>query len=98
MSENKDEKAKKANLIEFLSQKTALPSDVLTGDFRLEIRGRNSVITCGCRRILEYSPEKIVLAAKGFAVGIIGQRLICTTYHEGAICIEGYVERVEFDL
>ena len=88
---------KKAGLIEILSQKTALPSDALTGDFRLEIRGRNSAIVCGCRKILKYEPQNVVLSAKGFNVAIFGERLICTAYHEGAVCIEGYIIGVQFD-
>ena len=88
---------KKASIIEFLSVKASLPSDVLAGDFRLEIRGRNSVIVCGCKRIQKYSPTEIILSAKDFDVAIIGERLICTAYHEGAICVEGYVTKVNFD-
>ena len=94
MSNKKD---KKASLIEFLSLKTALPSDALTGNFRLEIRGRNNAIVCGCRRILKYTPEEIILSAKDFNVTIFGQRLVCTAYHEGAVCVEGYVVGVDFD-
>ena len=88
---------KKNALIEFLSAKTSLPSDMLAGDFRLEIRGRNNAIICGCRRILKYTPQEIGLLAKGFTVAIIGERLVCTSYHEGAVCIEGYIYGVEFD-
>ena len=88
---------KRASIIEFLSVKASLPSDALSGDFRLEIRGRNSVIVCGCRRIQKYTPTEIVLSSKDFDVAIIGERLICTAYHEGAICIEGYVTDVKFD-
>ena len=89
---------KKASIIEFLSVKASLPSDALAGDFRLEIRGRNSVIVCGCRRIQKYTPTEIVLSAKDFDVAIIGERLVCTAYHEGAICLEGYIVGVKFDL
>ena len=88
---------KKSSLIEFLSVKASLPSDALAGDFRLEIRGRNSVIVCGCKRILKYTPTEIVLSAKDFEVAIMGERLICTAYHDGAICVEGYVMGIEFD-
>ena len=92
MSKSND---KKAGLIEVLSQKTALPSDALMGDFRLEIRGRNSAIVCGCRKILKYEPQCIVLSAKGFDLTLVGERLICTAYHEGAVCIEGYITGIE---
>lgn len=88
---------KKSALVDFLTQKTWLPSDALAGEFRLEIRGRSSVIVCGCRRILKYTPTAIVLLSKEFSVGIVGEKLICTAYHEGAVCIEGFVTGVEFD-
>ena len=97
MSTDRDKSNKKKGLIEFLSVKTSLPSDLLAGGFRLEIRGRNSIICFGCKRILKYSPNNIVISAKDFLIGIRGQRLICTAYHEGAICIEGFIEKVEFD-
>ena len=97
MSVDRSQKNKRNSLIEFLSVKTSLPSDILSGGFRLEVRGRNSVICFGCRRILKYMPEKIVLASKDFSIGLSGQRLVCTAYHEGAICVEGFIEKIEFD-
>ena len=97
MSTDISKVSKKNALIEYLSVKTALPSDLISGGFRIEVRGRNSVISFGCRRIVKYTPSNIVLAAKEFAVGISGERLICTSYHEGAICIEGFIRKIEFD-
>lgn len=96
MSKNRSNKENKGGFIEFLSVKAALPSDALTGDFRLEIRGRNTLIMYGCRRILKYTPEEIVISAKGFAVSIGGQRLICSTFHNGVISIEGYISSTRF--
>ena len=97
MSADRSKINKKSGLIEYLSVKTALPSDILSGGFRIEVRGRNFVISFGCRRIIQYTPTNIILAAKDFSVGVSGQRLICTSYHEGAVCIEGLIEKIEFD-
>ena len=97
MSAQKSKSNKKTSLIEYLSLKTSLPSDMISGGFRLEVRGRNLVIGFGCRRILKYTPRLIILAAGDFSVGVFGERLVCTTYHEGAVCIEGFVEKVVFD-
>lgn len=87
----------KAGLIDLLAQKTILPSDELIGKFRLEIRGRKSAAVFGCHRILKYEPKQIVVLAKDFSVALVGEGLICTAYHEGAICIEGYITGVKFD-
>lgn len=97
MSEERSKNDKKISLIEFLSTKTSLPSDILLGGFRLEIRGRNSVMCFGCSSILKYTPCCIIMASKDFSVGILGCRLICTSYHEGAVSIEGFIEKIEFD-
>ena len=97
MSTDISQASKKNGLIEYLSVKTTLPSDLLSGGFRIEVRGRNSAICFGCRRIVKYTPDNIVLAAKDFTVGILGEGLICTSYHEGAICIEGFIRKIEFD-
>ena len=97
MSAKRTKSDKKMTLIEYLSTKTSLPSDLISGGFRLEVRGRNLVIGFGCKRILKYTPSLIIIAARDFSVGIFGERLVCTTYHEGAICIEGHIEKAEFD-
>ena len=97
MSRDRSKSNKKSDLIEYLSVKVSLPSDILSGGFRLEVRGRNSAICFGCRRILKYTPKMIVVASRDFSIGVSGQRLDCTAYHEGAICIEGLIENIEFD-
>ena len=97
MSVSRSNGQNKPTLAEMLSAKTTLPSDILVGEFRLEMRGRNTVILNGCKRILEYSPNKMMLSAKSWSFSIIGERLVCTSYHDGAICIEGYIKDIVFD-
>ena len=96
MSESNGKRAKKPRIIEYLSTKAELPSDAMTGSFLLEIRGRNVLFIQGCRRIIKYSSEHMILAVKGFEVSIAGERLICSTYHDGTVSIEGYVNSVQF--
>jgi sporulation protein YqfC len=90
---NKD----KAGFLEMLAAKASLPSDSLAGEARIELRGRNTLFMQGCRRILKYSPEEMVMAAKGFAVIVKGERLVCSTYHDGAVSIDGMIASVELD-
>ena len=82
-------------VLELLAQKTQLPVDALSGEFRIELWGRNLLFMQGCRRILKYSPEEMVLQAKGFEVSVKGRRLVCTTYHDGAITLDGVIDGVE---
>lgn len=95
-NENNKNTRERRGLVEFLALKTSIPADALTGDFRIEIRGRNTLFMQGCRRILKYSPEEMVMAAKGFEVAVRGRRLICTTYHDGTVTLDGVVDEVTF--
>lgn len=97
MSKEANKKTReKRGIVEYLALKTELPADALTGDFRIELRGRNTLFMQGCRRIVKYSPEEMIMAAKGFEVSIKGQRLICSTYHDGTVTVDGYINSVEF--
>jgi hypothetical protein len=94
---NKKSNKNKARIVEYLAVKTSLASDSLVGEARIELRGRNTLFMQGCRRILKCSPEEMVMAAKGFAIRIRGQRLICSTYHDGTVSIDGLIESVALD-
>ena len=91
-----EQKKKSHNLVEYLSLKAELPSDALAGEVRIELRGRNTFFLGGCRKIVKYSPELVVLGIKGGEVGIFGERLICMSYYEGTVSIEGLIESVRF--
>lgn len=91
------EKENKRGFIEYLSVKAELPSDVLAGNLRVELRGKNSLYVGGCSRILSYSPSLIVLEVKRDKISIKGKRLICTSYHADAVSIEGVITSVSFD-
>ncbi|MBR3686434.1 MAG: YabP/YqfC family sporulation protein [Clostridia bacterium] len=95
--QNKGHKEKRG-FLELLAVKAELPSDVLGSDFRVELRGRNTLFMQGCRRILKYSPDEMIMSARGFAVVIEGERLICSTYHGGTVTVEGNILAVRFDL
>ncbi len=97
MSKNKNRADKRGGLVEFLSIKAELPSDALSGKFRLEIRGRNTLFIQGCRRILKYSPEQMIMGVKDFSVEVTGQRLICSTYHDGTVTIDGLISGIFFN-
>lgn len=75
--------------LEYLAVKAALPSDVVAKDFRMEMRGRHTLFLHGCRRILKYSPQEMVMEAKGITVCVTGERLVCSTFHDGTVTVDG---------
>jgi sporulation protein YqfC len=81
----------KRPLTEWLATKLDIPTDILNGGLRLDMRGRNTLIVHGCIRILDFSPCEIRLALPGSTLTIGGQRLICTSYLAGAVGIDGYI-------
>jgi sporulation protein YqfC len=70
--------------------------DILPGGSFIEIRGRECVTVRGAGRILLYTPEEIRLERKGEVISVTGEKLICTSYHLGAVEIEGRVSSVSF--
>lgn len=87
----------KRGLVEYLAVKAELPSDALVGEARVELRGRHTLFMQGCRRILKYSPEQMVIAGKDFSVSVTGRRLTCSTYHNGTVTVDGLISAVSFE-
>ena len=93
---NKREKGSGRGLIEYLSVKAELSSDALAGEVRIELRGRSSLFLGGCKKILKYSPEEMIIEGKGDTIKIKGERLVCTSYHAGNISVDGSIISVSF--
>ena len=83
-------------LPEWLAVKLDFPPDMFEGGMRLELRGRNSLLVHGCRRILHYAPEEMRLKMKSCVLCIKGERLICHSYLAGAVGIEGKIDGICF--
>lgn len=93
---SKKENANKRGIVEYLSLKAELSSDALAGEVRVEIRGRSSLFLGGCKKILKYSPEEMIVECKGDRIIIAGERLVCTSYHAGNISVDGSIASVSF--
>ncbi len=92
----KREKEGKRGLIEYLSAVSELPADALAGEVRVELRGKNQLFVTGCRRILKYSSELMLLSVKGDILNVSGERLICTSYCGGTVTIDGNIRAIFF--
>ena len=83
-------------IIEKLVGDHDIPPELLCGGCFIEIRGRNHVTVRGCRRIIKYTTERIVLRMHKDSLEITGKRLTCITYLAGAVSVEGIVDSVGF--
>lgn len=84
-------------LPEWLAVHLDIPADLTDGGIRLDMRGRNTLIVHGCRRIMDYAPETIRLSLGDCVLVITGERLICTSYLAGAVGVEGCICAMAFD-
>lgn len=91
MSNNHKENREKGRLSSLVSEKFRLPSDALAGEFRAELRGRGLLYLFGCKRILKYSSEEMIVAARSFEVTVRGEGLVCSFFYGGAMAIEGEI-------
>ena len=97
MSKKSNGKKEKAGLVEFLSVKVGLPCDLLSGELRVELCGRNQLLLHGCRRIIKYSADEMIISASSAVVRVRGKRLICSSFYGGTLSIDGYIIGFEFD-
>lgn len=54
------------------------------------------ILLCGVQRILQYDESEMKFALRQESVSVIGKNLICTTYADGAVSVEGDMESIRF--
>ncbi len=92
-----DEATNRCPLPEWLAVRLDIPSDVMEGGMRVELRGRNTLLIQGCQRILHYAPDLLRLQMKGAILRITGARLVCHSYLAGAVGVEGRIDGICFE-
>ena len=65
-------------------------------DFSIEMFGNSQLVLYGCRRILKYTFEEMILEAKNFDICISGHCLNCAAYHLHGVEISGEIEDIKF--
>lgn len=64
-------------------------SDWRPVDPQIEIRGRNSIIIQGCRRICEYEDETVKINVGNYNIRIVGSDLRIKNIADGCVRIDG---------
>lgn len=81
---------------EWLERKFDISPDIISG-IRIEIRGQNRLLLQGCRKILKYSEQEMLLDLGKTRLRILGERLWCTSFISGALGVSGYMTAVLFE-
>lgn len=77
----------------------ALEIDEIIGENdTLEMRGTRELTVRECRNIIHYADEEIRLALREYVLIIRGDGLYCTSYHGGAVCVDGRIDELKFEL
>ena len=93
----REEKAKRREgFLATLANDYDIPPELLHGGCFIEMRGRNNVVVRGCRRIIKYSTERVVLKMCRYSLTVTGKRLACLTYFSGAVSVEGIIDTLSF--
>ncbi len=89
-------KDEKRGFFEYLAVRADADGDSIAGDVYIEMRGKNSLLVKGCKRILGYSPEAVELEIKKDKLRVKGKRLVCTSFHSGSVSVEGVIDSLAF--
>ena len=93
----KRKKQEQASLRERLCHTLDIQPEVFPRESFIEIRGRSCITVKGGDRVLTYTDSEIRISLCKGAVRILGKRLCCTAYHQGAAVVDGYITSVEFE-
>ena len=72
--------------------------EILGENDTLEMRGTRELMVRECRHIIHYADEEIKLALKEYVLAIKGDGLYCTSYAGGAVCVEGRIDELKFEI
>ncbi len=89
-------KHERPTLGEMLSELIDIPADITGGGMSLELRGRNEMLLCGCREIVQYSPSRIRIVQSKCDICIIGRRLTMSSFSDGRITVSGEIDGFDF--
>lgn len=85
------------NKLTAFKEQIRIAENELFSDDRIEIISDRSLTVNGCRKIVEYGKESIVLRLRGVTVSVSGEDLRPESLINGEIAVRGKIKRVELD-
>lgn len=87
----------KQEFVHTIGQKLSIPTEAMTQQVCICLRGKRSVSVEHHRGILEYSKERVRISVHRGAICIIGTELTVTRMSERTLELCGRIERVELE-
>ncbi len=84
-------------LAEAMSRFTELPVEAMCNIPLFCLKGREEVEITGCRGILHYEEERVVVKTCGGPFTVTGKRLILSDFHRDVLLVRGVIDGVRFD-
>ena len=82
-------------LIKAFAEEAEFPSDSVGAIPDIEIRGGYECTVSGCRRILDFSDERVGFDAGSVIVSVCGKGLTLADFASGCMVVRGNVSSVE---
>ena len=99
MKKRKLPKLKKCrDAIDFLGRSLELPENAIAKMGKTELIGNREATVDGCRCVVDYSNEKIVLNIGSGNIKFCGSDLIITTLSGNIAVIKGLIASIEFNI
>ena len=87
---------KEKHLFARMREKLDIPCEILPGGFGVIFSGNREMTVSGCRRILTYSEEEILLSLGKVQALVRGKGLLCTVFNAGSITLCGEIRSLSF--
>lgn len=79
------------DFMDALSEKLDIPREALPHGFALALSGERELTVWGCRHILSYSAEEILLSLGARRLRVSGEGLLCAAFGAGAVTVTGEI-------
>ena len=82
---------KKRDLMAVFGKRLDIPREMLPGGFSLELCGTGELTVRGCKRILSYAEQQILLQLPSHTLLVEGEGLLCSAFCAGAVTVSGEI-------
>ena len=88
---------KKVGFLTRFGAKLDIPREALPGSFGMTLSGQHELVVRGCKKILSYGKESIVLALGKTALEIRGEELFCAAFGARCVTVTGRIVSLTFE-
>ena len=85
------------NSFENIEKALSLPSGILENGARIVLHSNKEAVVEGCKGIVEYDEDCIVIKLKNANIKFVGLNLNISSYEKNCVIIKGKFQSIEFE-